>query len=69
VASLKSALKQSGLSQGECDYILDTVKEYREEGMSGVEAAKKAMQDMIDETQRELKSVSGQINQGQKGKT
>lgn len=67
MATLKSVLNDLGITGAHRESILRMAKEYREEGLSGPEAARKAVEDLKADADNQIKDVSKQISEKQHG--
>lgn len=65
--TLKSVLNDHGIKGAHRESILRMVKEYREEGLTGPEAARKAIEDLKADADKQIQDVSNQINGKQHG--
>lgn len=65
--NLKSVLNDLNITGAHRESILRMAKEYREEGLTGPEAARKAIEDLKADADKQIQDVSNQINEKQHG--
>jgi len=66
MAGLTYLLKKKGASQGEIELIQGYVKNHLAEGLSGKEAKRQAVLDVIQDLDDEYESITNQVKQGAK---